>query len=216
MSYLIPYKKVLNHQQSKVVVSVAVLLLSLSLLLFAGAEQRSVLPVKQLVWASSSHNNNHDTPPLANGMPGKSLCVTCPSDKNILRGEGLIVGTNHPDYIIGSTLNDIIFGKNSDDIVFADLGVDTIYGGNGDDSVQAGPGNDQILGEDGDDNLFGGFDDDLISGGDGNDHLFGDIGNDVLIGGPGSDYFDCGDGIDEVLDFNPAQGDVIQGNCEIF
>ena len=66
------------------------------------------------------------------------------------------------------------------------------------------------------DNLFGGFDDDLLVGGPGNDHLFCDIGNDVLIGGPGTSYFDCGDDIDTVIDFNPAQGDVVAGNCRLF
>lgn len=64
--------------------------------------------------------------------------------------------------------------------------------------------------------MFGGFDDDLLVGGPGNDHLFGDIGNDVLIGGPGTSYFDCGDDIDTVIDFNPAQGDVMAGNCKLF
>ena len=64
--------------------------------------------------------------------------------------------------------------------------------------------------------MFGGFDDDLLVGGPGNDHLFGDIGNDVLIGGQGTSYFDCGDDIDTVIDFNPAQGDVMAGNCKLF
>ena len=64
--------------------------------------------------------------------------------------------------------------------------------------------------------MFGGFDDDLPVGGPGNDHLFSDIGNDVLIGGQGTSYFDCGDDIDTVIDFNPAQGDVMAGNCKLF
>ena len=67
--------------------------------------------------------------------------------------------------------------------------------------------------------LFGGFDDDLIVCGEGNNHLFGDIGNDVLKAGEnsGANYFDCGDGLDVIIDFNPARGDVTAaGNCEIF
>lgn len=32
---------------------------------------------------------------------------------------------------------------------------------------------------------------------------------DVLEGGEGADYFDCGDGIDIVMDFEPANGDII-------
>jgi Ca2+-binding RTX toxin-like protein len=54
------------------------------------------------------------------------------------------------------------------------------------------------------DSLFGGFDDDLLVGDPGNDYLFGVVGNDILIGGLGANYFDCGDGIDEVVDFDPA------------
>ncbi len=142
--------------------------------------------------------------------------VKCENSKNVIQGEGLIVGTNHEDFIQGSTLDDQIFGKDMPDIIFADLGIDRVYGGAGGDTIQGGPGNDQIFGEGGDDNLFGGFDDDLIVGGEGSDHLFGDIGNDVLVGGSGADYFDCGDGIDIITDFKPNDGDVTAGNCEIF
>jgi hypothetical protein len=33
-------------------------------------------------------------------------------------------------------------------------------------------------------------------------------------GGYGSDYFDCGQGIDIIMDFNWEQGDDSVGNCE--
>jgi hypothetical protein len=48
--------------------------------------------------------------------------------------------------------------------------------------------------------------------------MFGDIGNGVLKGGEnsGANYFDCGDGLDTIIDFNPAKGDITAGNCEIF
>ena len=49
----------------------------------------------------------------------------------------------------------------------------------------------------------------------GNDRLFGDAGNDVLEGDKGCDYFDCGEGIDVVLGFNPAEGDIIKIDCEV-
>jgi RTX calcium-binding nonapeptide repeat (4 copies) len=39
-------------------------------------------------------------------------------------------------------------------------------------------------------------------------------GNDVLEGGKGADYFDCGEGIDIVLDFEPANEDIIKNDCE--
>jgi len=41
------------------------------------------------------------------------------------------------------------------------------------------------------------------------------FGDDQLIGGPGADYFDCGDGVDEVKDFNAHEGDTITQDCEI-
>jgi Ca2+-binding RTX toxin-like protein len=164
----------------------------------------------------NSDNSRKGIPRLASQLPSGDLCVDCWSNKNIITGQGLIVGTDHVDYIIGSTFDDRVFAKDSPDIVFLDLGIDRLYGGPGGDSVEGGPGNDQLLGEGGDDSLFGGFDDDLLVGGPGDDHLFGDIGNDILIGGPGANYFDCGDGIDEIIDFNPAKGDILAGNCEIF
>jgi Ca2+-binding RTX toxin-like protein len=59
-----------------------------------------------------------------------------------------------------------------------------------------------------------GIDDDLIVGRAGDDRLFGAEGNDVLEGDVGADYFNCGDGIDIVLGFNPAEGDIITDDCE--
>ena len=52
-------------------------------------------------------------------------------------------------------------------------------------------------------------------GGPGDDHLFGGPGDDQLKGNKGADYFNCETGIDEVKDYNPAQGDFIENNCEI-
>ena len=37
---------------------------------------------------------------------------------------------------------------------------------------------------------------------------------DVLQGGLGADYFDCGDGVDIVIDSNVSEGDDSAGNCE--
>jgi hypothetical protein len=48
----------------------------------------------------------------------------------------------------------------------------------------------------------------------GDDRLFGAEGNDVLEGDAGGDYFDCGEGIDIVLGFKPAEGDIIKNDCE--
>jgi Ca2+-binding RTX toxin-like protein len=194
------------------------------ILLSSSGWQFSSFLITNVAWAGSDNDNDDDnTPPLANGLPAKELCVKCENSKNVIHGEGLIVGTNHEDFIVGtddilSVINNQIFGKDGPDIIFTGLGIDRVYGDAGGDTVQAGPGNDQIFGEGGDDHLFGGFDDDLIVGGSGRNHLFGDIGNDVLKGGEnsGPNYFDCGDGFDTIIDFNLAKGDVTAGNCEIF
>ena len=62
--------------------------------------------------------------------------------------------------------------------------------------------------------MAGGVDDDYLVGGQGNDKLYGDVGDDILVGGLGSDYFDCGEGVDVVIDFNLTEGDDSAGNCE--
>jgi Ca2+-binding RTX toxin-like protein len=54
----------------------------------------------------------------------------------------------------------------------------------------------------------------LLDGGKGNDYLLGSSSNDLFIGGPGHDYFDCNEGIDRILDFNPKE-DTVNNNCEI-
>jgi len=53
----------------------------------------------------------------------------------------------------------------------------------------------------------------MLSGGNGNDKLYGGDGDDVLQGGL-NDFFDCGAGIDIVIDSNVTEGDDSAGNCE--
>ncbi len=60
--------------------------------------------------------------------------------------------------------------------------------------------------------LMGGPSDDVLSGGFADDFLHGDAGADTLAGGRGADTFlflRTSDGADEILDFNPAEGDVL-------
>src|SRR5215203_514046 len=45
--------------------------------------------------------------------------------------------------------------------------------------------------------------------------LYGGAGDDVLIGGKGVNFFDCGDGNDIIIDFDPDKGDTQSGNCEV-
>lgn len=54
-----------------------------------------------------------------------------------------------------------------------------------------------------------------MTGGNGNDKLFGDSGDDTLQGGFGSDYFNCGDGIDNIIDYSERESDIQDVSCEI-
>ena len=133
----------------------------------------------------------------------------------VITGSGHITGTNKDNYIIGSEDNDKICAKKGNDIVMALGGNDLVYTGQGDDTSYGGEGNNQLFGEDGDDNVIGGVGDDLLSGGKGNDHLAGVEGDDTMIGEAGANFFDCGEGMDTIIDYNPSKGDVISNNCEI-
>jgi hypothetical protein len=48
----------------------------------------------------------------------------------------------------------------------------------------------------------------------GDDELIGGPGGDTLTGGLGADFFDCGPGVDTILDFSTLQGDTKTANCE--
>lgn len=136
---------------------------------------------------------------------------------NIIRGKGMIEGTNKADFIIGSLFADTVIAKDGDDEIQTLYEIDQVYAGDGDDTIQGGLEGDQLFGQNGEDNIAGGVDDDLLVGGPGDDHLFGGPGDDQLKGNKGADYFNCGDelDVDEVKDYNPAEGDIIESNCEI-
>jgi Ca2+-binding RTX toxin-like protein len=134
---------------------------------------------------------------------------------HIIRGDKFIVGTDEDDFIIGGFDPDTVIAKEGDDEVQTHTGIDQLYGGDGKDTLQGGLDNDQLFGQAGSDNLVGGLDDDLMVGGSGDDHLFGSFGDDQLKGGSGADYFNCGADVDEVKDYDPSHGDIIETNCEI-
>ncbi|MEB3175505.1 MAG: Calx-beta domain-containing protein, partial [Cyanobacteriota bacterium] len=84
-------------------------------------------------------------------------------------------------------------------------------GGDGDDELWGSNQRDVLLGGNGGDRLYGGGDVDKLYGGAGDDLLDGGAGIDVLTGGLGADGFvlRSGAGSDRILDFNPAEGDLI-------
>lgn len=77
------------------------------------------------------------------------------------------------------------------------------------DTLRGGAGNDFLTSNNGED---------LLDGREGDDELWGGSGADRLIGGAGADIFiwdrdaSTGNGIDHVVDFDPASGDVLQFN----
>ena len=142
---------------------------------------------------------------------------------NVLLPPNICKGTNHADKIdAGGVGMQTIYGLDGNDLIQGDIGSDTIFGGNGNDVISGGEGTDTIFGNDGNDILYGDSGTNAIFGGGGNflygnsgdDKLYGGSDNDVLTGGPGHDYFDCNEGVDTVVDFNPKE-DTMNNNCEI-
>jgi Ca2+-binding RTX toxin-like protein len=129
-------------------------------------------------------------------------------------GDDRIEGSNSSDIIIGLLGSDTLRGGNGDDKIQGNEDLDKLYGGNGGDLLQGGAATDQLYGGQGDDILAAGIGDDYLIGEDGNDKLYGGVEDDILQGGPGADYFDCGDGIDIIIDFELEQADDNAGNCE--
>jgi hypothetical protein len=132
------------------------------------------------------------------------------------------VGTEEDDVIIGCSHLDndcsqgsFLFGLEGDDSLQGSTADDWIFGDEGNDEFTGADGNDKLFGGDDKDVLQGGFGSDFLYGGPGNDELYSGPGDDILIGGKGADYFDCSDGYDTIIDFEPLKGDTKAENCEI-
>jgi Ca2+-binding RTX toxin-like protein len=159
-----------------------------------------------------AEKNHHLNIPNNYNNPGN---VNDKTSSLVIKGQGLIIGTNEDNYIVGSELDDTIYGKNGNDVIVAIGGDDSVYAGKGDDTVYGGDGNNQLFGEDGEDNIIGGPFNDLLVGGKGDDHINSSTGDDIMIGGSGADYFECGSGLNTVVDFNPTNGDLVSNGCVI-
>jgi Ca2+-binding RTX toxin-like protein len=77
-----------------------------------------------------------------------------------------------------------------------------------------------LIGYNGNDDIYGGQGDDWLrdfgpSNSDELNNFFSEDGNDLLVGSRSTDIFNCGEGIDVVLNFNSTQGDKAESNCEI-
>ena len=164
------------------------------------------IQVNTVIWAE-----NDDDDPNPQQLGGLR---TCSIQEENIQGRTIVgtiladicQGTDHSETILGLQDNDILSGRGGDDIV---------KGNNGDDKILGYAGDDVLQGDSGDDKIDGGGRNDVLIGGDGDDILYGVTGNDIMRGGPGANEFICGDGIDTILDYNPAQGDIISNDCEI-
>jgi len=141
------------------------------------------------------------TRPFTLGTKCNDVIVACPASATDLAsacGNGDIVrGFEKNDVIQGSVGNDELYGDEGNDRILGSQGSDKLYGGPDTDIIQAGEGAD------------------LLVGGNGDDELYGGVGDDVSIGGKGVNFFDCGDGSDILVDFDPDKGDTQSGNCEV-
>ncbi|MEG3862982.1 calcium-binding protein [Microcoleus sp. herbarium12] len=174
---------------------------------------------------------NDDIVQLANGIlrntPGGLRAL---AGNDFVRGSAgaeLMNGNSGRDTLIGGCGSDTIRGGQDFDILYGECGNDVLSGNQGDDYAYGGTGNDFVRGGQGNDALLGDS---------GNDTLIGDAGVDKLWGGEGADLFvlrresgaTSGNiGSDEprpagtfpanidqvpadfILDYNPAQGDII-------
>lgn len=174
---------------------------------------------------------NNDVVQLASGIlrntPGGLRAL---AGNDFVRGSGaaeLMNGNSGIDTLIGGCGSDTIRGGQDFDILYGECGNDILSGNQGGDVAYGGTGNDFIRGGQGNDALVGDS---------GNDTLIGDAGVDRLWGKEGADLFvlrrEAGATsaefgsvqppptgtfpldteevpADFILDYNPAQGDVI-------
>ncbi|MBP0492577.1 SdrD B-like domain-containing protein [Pararoseomonas indoligenes] len=152
-------------------------------------------------------------------------------------GDDFLSGGNGNDNVQGQQGNDTILGGAGDDIGEGGDDNDLLESGAGNDNMQGEGGNDTLYGGSGNDILTGNEGNDIVVGGTGNDSLQGASGDDIVIGGQddgrmslnaagrvtgivfgdviegnaGADKFvwQAGDGVDFMLDFNPAEGDTL-------
>ena len=191
----------------KILLFVGLLLSFLSFSFFTFFNNQSLLNVQ----AKSDHNDDDcsskdsniivGTRPFTLGTKCNDAIVACHASATDLAsacGNGDIVrGFEKNDVIQGSVGNDELYGDEGKDRILGSQGSDKIYGGPDTDIIQAGEGAD------------------LLVGGNGDDELYGGTGDDVSIGGKGVNFFDCGDGNDIIVDFDPDKGDTQSGNCEV-
>lgn len=151
------------------------------------------------------------------------ICTGDETDDDITgnNNNNIIYGWTGSDYLRGMGGDDIIFGGEGADTIIGDLssevfnetkyGKDVLIGGLNDDILVGYKGNDEFYGGEGDDWLrdFASTDSKDVN------KFFGENGNDLLVGGSAKDIFQCGDGMDVVVNLNTTQGDISESDCEV-
>jgi len=172
---------------------------------------------------------NDDAVQLANGILGNTPGgLRALAGRDFVRGSGaaeLMNGNSGIDTLIGGCGNDTIRGGQDFDILYGECGSDILSGDRGDDYAYGGTDNDFIRGGKGNDALVGESGNDTLIGDAGIDRLWGREGADVFvlptevgatsgeIGStqppPAGTFNDEPVPADFILDYNPAEGDVI-------
>jgi serralysin len=166
----------------------------------------------------------------------KGLLSNTPGGLLALNGDDFVRGSEDAEVINGNAGSDVLIGGFGNDTIRGGQDYDILYGEQGNDLLNGNQGDDVAYGGTGNDFLRGGQGNDALVGDSGDDILIGDTGVDRLWGGEGADLFvlrrEAGatsrefgsdqprpigtfpSPLDEVpadfiLDYNPAQGDVI-------
>lgn len=133
-------------------------------------------------------------------------------------GADSLYGGGQDDTLVGGADADYLNGGYYDDLIYGDETVNSAAGSN--DTIDGYYGDDTIYGGGGNDLINAGSNEDMVYGGHGNDTITGGSGKDILYGNEGADVFRYPDkldsfpgyrnlNVDQIKDFNVAQGDKI-------
>ncbi|MDE1811927.1 MAG: HYR domain-containing protein, partial [Thaumarchaeota archaeon] len=95
----------------------------------------------------------------------------------------LVMGTNSPDTLTGSTVPNLIIGLEGNDIIHEGPAGDCVIAGNGNNIIYAGNGTNTI---------YAGNGDNIIKGGNGNMQVFAGTGSNMIQGGSGQNTCNLG------------------------
>jgi Ca2+-binding RTX toxin-like protein len=107
----------------------------------------------------------------------------------------------------GSAYDDELIGDQMANTLYGEGGNDKLYAGAGEDWLLSGYGNDELYGREGNDVMYGEAGQDRLEGGSGIDTMIGGLHADTFAWSAISDTGTTMSTSDQVVDFNPAEGD---------